>query len=147
MLPTLLRRFRGLALFAAVVGLAATVPLMEGMLNVCHGAVLSLVHSFEGLQHLISYAILAGELDEVFLLIGNFAPLRPWAKSAADVRAIGFSCLAKDCDGPLLVSRSALYEVSTKAARSCSYSEERRKGHDLARRMAWIECCLPVFKS
>lgn len=59
MLPTLLRRFRGLALFAAVVGLSA-MPLMEGMLNVCHGAVLSLVHSFEGLQHLISYAILAG---------------------------------------------------------------------------------------
>jgi hypothetical protein len=45
----LLCRFRGLALFAAVVGPASTVPLMEGMLNVCHGAVLSLVHSFEGL--------------------------------------------------------------------------------------------------
>ena len=31
---------------------------------------------------------------------------------------------------------------STKAVHSCSYPRVRRKGHDLARRMAWIECCL-----
>jgi hypothetical protein len=67
MLPTLLRRCRALALFAARARPAAALPLMEGMFDVRHGAVVPLGHFFEGLQNLIGYAILAGELNEVFL--------------------------------------------------------------------------------
>ena len=89
-MSTLLRRHRRFALIAAFV-LAPALLLVKGMLDVRHGAILSLRHFLEALEHLIGYAILAREFYEFLLAIGNFAPLRPWAKSAADVRAMVFS--------------------------------------------------------
>ena len=59
-MSALLCRCRGLALIASFAFLAAALILMKGMLDVCDGAILSLGHLFEGLEHLVSDAILPG---------------------------------------------------------------------------------------
>jgi hypothetical protein len=72
MLSPLLRRCCGLALVASFASPAAALVLMDGMLNVCHGAIFALGQFFKGLQHLIGNAILAGELNEIFFAQREF---------------------------------------------------------------------------
>ena len=76
MTPVLLLSRRRFSLMAALV-LAPAVLIMEGMLDVSHGAIFALRHLLERLEHFFGYAILAGEFDKLLLAHREFCAFEP----------------------------------------------------------------------